>query len=188
MAKKSLKVQKDEVSLSLNLKEIFGKSVPDRTIRERVADDVKRTVINRTLRGYGVDNGTPIKFSPYSKEYAQFKGQTNVDLELTGSMLNSIIPLDLGSSDKLTIGIANKDAPKAHGHMTGQEGKGPLPKRPFLDMTEREMEQIRRKYQSEVDQIQRTTVSQTTQAKPSFAPEDIQKALETLRIRFTGGE
>lgn len=183
MAKRSLKITQSEVSMKLNLRDIFGKSVPDRSIRERIADEAKATIINRTLKGYGVDDGTPIKFVKYSKAYEKFKGQTNVDLELTGSMLNSILPLDLQDSNSLTVGIANKDAPKAHGHMTGMEGKGPLPKRPFLDMTESEIAKIQRKFQKEVDSIQRTTAKEAFGQKPQigFTVEDIARALNELR-------
>lgn len=183
MAKKSLKITQSEVSMKLNLRQIFGKSVPSRSIRERIADDVKETIIKRTLKGYGVDDGTPIKFVKYSAAYEKFKGQTNVDLELTGSMLNSILPLDLQDSDALTVGIANKDAPKAHGHTTGMEGKGPLPKRPFLDMTENEIAKIQRKFQKEVDSIQRTTAVGAfgEKGKISFSAEDITRALLELR-------
>jgi len=183
MAKRSLKITQSEVSLKLNLKDIFGKSVPNRSIRERIADDVKTTIINRTLKGYGVDDGTPIKFVKYSPAYEKFKGQTNVDLELSGSMLNSILPLDLQDSDALTIGIANKDAPKAHGHTVGKEGGANVPKRPFLDMTEREIAQVQRKFQKEVDSIQRTTAKEAFGQKPSvaFTAEDIVRALDQLR-------
>lgn len=183
MAKKSLKITQSEVSMKLNLRQIFGKSVPNRSIRERIADDVKETIIKRTLKGYGVDDGTPIKFVKYSRSYEQFKGQTNVDLELTGSMLNSILPLDLQDSDALTVGIANKDAPKAHGHTVGKEGGASMPKRPFLDMTEREITQIQRKFQKEVDSIQRTTAKAAFEQKPQigFTTEDVARALLELR-------
>ena len=181
MPKKSLKISEEEISMTLDLKNIFGKTVPDRTLRSVIADDIKDYIIKRTLKGYGVDEGRPIKFVPYSPAYVKFKGQTNVDLELSGSMLNSILPLDLSDAERITIGIANKDAPKAHGHTTGQYGKGPLPKRPFLDLTDNEINLFKKQYQDDVDKIQRKSVADyITQIGVNIATTQLQNAVENL--------
>lgn len=187
MAKKSLKIDINEVSLTLDLKQIFGKPVPNRQLREKIVDEIKGTIIDRTLKGYGVDKGIPTKFVKYSPAYIKFKGQSNVDLELTGSMLNSIIGLDLSSTDKITVGIANQDAPKAHGHTTGQLGKGPLPKRPFLDLTDSEISKIHSKYKDDVNSIQKISAKDAflNTSKPTFTTSQIQVAIDQLKTKVS---
>ena len=71
------------------------------------------------------------------------KSASPVNMRLSGDMLGSI---DLAiDGDKLLIGIPSEESPKAHGHMTGQEGSGNLPKRQFFGVTKKEFDEILKK-------------------------------------------
>lgn len=179
-------LDKSEVSIEIDLVDMFGRSVRDEDIRQIIADQVIETIQRRTLKGFGVENGRVVRFKKYSPKYAKLKGQSNVDLELSGSMLNSISVIK-STPTKILIGISNEDAPKAHGHMTGQEGKGPLPRRSFLGLTSEDLSQIKSKYKTDVEKIAKTTAKDFQTEKPvqvsGFTKEDVLEALRLLGQR-----
>ena len=163
MARPKQTIKETEISLRFKTKDLFGKAIADDALIESMAYDMIDKIRNRTLSGYGVwEDGRVKKFVKYSPKYEAAKGQTNVDLEFTGDMLSSIELLDY-SPQSFSIGIIGPDAPKAHGHMTGQNGVGPLPKRPFLNLTDSDISSIVRKYKDDVDRQSDKT------ARKSFA-------------------
>ncbi len=179
----SLYIEEDEVSLSLNLESIFGGKITDELIVEDIAQDVIDKMRKRAEKGYGVFNGVVKRFPAYTKQYAAKKGQTAVDLTLSGDMLSAISVISTRPDD-LTIGINDENSPKAHGHMTGQYGKGPLPKRPFIGLTSSDIDEIRRKYQKEIKLNETKKASEffpSEEDKLPFGKEDVLEALEFIR-------
>ena len=136
MAKVS-RIQKSEqeISQTINLDEILGRE-PTRLERERFIQEAVERMIERTQSG--VDrNGR--EFKPYTKEYAEEKGvsRSDVDLTLLGDMLLSIQGESDGSAVQLKI--EGEEAPKAYGHITGFKGHPTIPngkyKRDFFGLT-----------------------------------------------------
>lgn len=181
------KVTEEEVSLRFNLKDMFGTAVADETIVQDMANSIIDTIRNRTLSGFGVwEDGSVKRFKKYTKEYATKKGVGvgDVDLELTGSMLDSIELLDY-SPQTFSIGIIGPDAPKAHGHMTGQNGVGPLPKRPFLNVTERDIKAVVKDFTPDVNALQDKSAQAAMSSKRAdnlgFTEADIIEAIRLLQ-------
>lgn len=166
-------LDKTRVALELDLEKIFGGPIVDEDLRDLIAESVITTIVSRTLRGYGVSQGKLTRFVGYSPAYAKFKGQKNVDLELAGNMLNAIKTLR-SKKDVIEIGIDDENAPKAHGHLTGQEGIGPLPRRNFLDLSESEITGIRRSFKKEAEES-RTTTFGDVMGRPSQMKSDLKE-------------
>jgi phage gpG-like protein len=185
MAKvKTFKLDKhSQVSMTLNLKEMFKQTVASQSLREKIGQDIIKTILERTSKGFGVtEGGNQYKFDKYSKKYKELKGQSNVDLELIGEMLSDITILDDGN-DYLEVGILGPTVPRAHGHMTGQEGKGPLPQRRFLDLTKREMDSIVSKYKSDVVSQKKVTardILNSRNTNDNITDEDIRAAIDLI--------
>ena len=97
-------------------------------------------------RGYTQATGRVRKFPKYSKDYAEWKGQTNVDLALSNEMLEDIKLLS-HRSGSLLIGFekGTESNAKADGNQTGSYGRpsGDASKaRPFLGITKADMSRI----------------------------------------------
>lgn len=187
---KKQNLDKTRVGLEIDLSKLFGGPVVDDDLRMLISGAIMDRIITRTLKGYGVDGGRMKRFSGYSPAYAKLKGQKNVDLELAGNMLNAISVLK-SRKDVLEIGIDDANAPKAHGHLTGQEGIGPLPRRNFLDLAESELETIRRSFQKEVEATWKKKASSFFDSKMErdvaeldrlgITVDDIRDALKSLK-------
>lgn len=148
-------VEKDKVSLEIDLEKLFGKKIVDFDLRRIIAEDLISIIEERTSRGYGVTrSGNEVKLKKYSKEYvasdefkAFGKSADQVNMKLTGSMLASI---DLISSraDKIEIGITDEtEAAKAYNHMTGDTVKP----RPFFGLTSKDLSKIKAEYKKDVE-------------------------------------
>ena len=153
MAKIKPTTTEKQVSLRIDLVEFFGMPVKSEGIRQLIADDLIQKIQDRTLSGYGVKNGERTRLKRLTKKYADKVGKplTPVNLELSGDMLNSITLID-STRNWIEIGINDeKQAPKAHGHQTGQHGKGPLPVRPFMGLLETDVSKLASKYRKEIE-------------------------------------
>lgn len=136
------KIEKSEVSQTINLREIYGRS-PTLEEKFEFADMVKNEIIDRTQQGKNI-NGRD--FSQYSPEYAEFKGVSRDDVDLTffGDMLQSI--QTEVSGDNVTVKISdNEQAIKAFAHVTGYEGHPTIkngPKRDFFGVTNQRAKEL----------------------------------------------
>lgn len=162
---------------------MFKTQIPSQSLREKIANDVIKAILDRTSAGYGVtEGGNQYKFPKYSKKYKELKGQSNVDLELTGEMLSDITVVDDGN-DFIEVGILGPTVPRAHGHMTGQEGKGPLPQRRFLDLTNKELNTIVNKYKSQVASQKKVTAADVISSRNvigNLTEDDIRAAIDLI--------
>lgn len=159
---KNLKLSESEISQEIDLKKLTGVDVSNdpellRAIEQDVIDYIKQR--SEDHKGIG---GKPWK-NKYSQDYvdsqsfeAAGKSQGDVNLRLSGDMLESIDVVDENGS-KFKIAIDNADQlPKAYGHMTGFEGHPTIkngPKRQFFGVTDDEMRSILKKYKDDLDSI-----------------------------------
>ena len=81
-------IEENNISQTINLREVYGRTP---TIEEKVefADLARNEIIDRTQNGKNIDGR---RFPQYTEDYAEFKGvsRNDVDLTLFGDMLNSI--------------------------------------------------------------------------------------------------
>lgn len=108
-------------------------------------------ILERTKKGLD-KNGVP--FHPYSPDYIASddfklaeKSKNRVDLRMTSDMLENLSIMYAGegkSGDSVVIlGFPDEhQRAKANGHITGQQGRGPLPKRDFLGISKDELSSI----------------------------------------------
>lgn len=129
----------DEVSQTFNLQELLNREPTEADkseFLERAVDlIVERTQSNKPLGGHGG------KFKNYSEKYAEWKGVSvnEVDLTLSQDMLDSINGEDLGDGEiKIKVGDGDDETKKAYNHNVGDT----LPKRTFFGLTQKEAKAI----------------------------------------------
>lgn len=142
MAVSRVQKSETEISQTIRLDEILGRP-PTQLEKQRFLEEAVERIIERTQSG--VDrNGK--QFRQYTKEYAEEKGVSrgDVDLTLFGDMLLSIQGEESGNSVQLKI--EGEEAAKAYGHITGFRGHPTIPngkyKRDFFGLTEDEAQAI----------------------------------------------
>lgn len=134
----------DEVSQTID--QTWLKGIDDEETLEAIGQATIDYIRNRVKKGKGLGGETFVP-NKYSKSYinspdfkAAGKSPRPVNMKLSGDMLDSIDLVVDG--DRILIGLPSDQSPKAHGHMTGQEGAGPLPKRQFFGVTKKEFDEI----------------------------------------------
>ena len=122
-------------------------------IASEIIDHIKDRTQNAG-KGFYQDTGRERNFPRYSKAYAKFKGSGHVDLTLSEQMLSAMRLLS-DKSDSLLIGFANgtKENSKAEGNALGSYGRSPDPgkARPFLGLTQKDLNAIIKKYDGDDD-------------------------------------
>lgn len=174
--------------LKIRFDEIFGVNLYDEDLRTVIGDEFISIIQKRTTKGLGVENGRIVKFKPYSKKYAEKTGKdrNKVDLDLYGDLLNSIEILK-STPQVIEIGIVGDQAPKAHGHLTGQYGKGPLPRRSFLGLTKQDLTDIRNKYSRDVEKFPKLTAKNFQgESKLNLSASDVLEAIAALKSGKVG--
>jgi hypothetical protein len=123
--------------------------------RRAISKDIIDHIKQRTKGGVGIRRFTGgrfrrYNFPGYTKDYAEKKGQTNVDLILENKMLKDIKPLK-DTHQSVTIGHnkGTQQNEKAEGNQIGSYGqpRGNRKKaRRYLGITKKELQQILKKY------------------------------------------
>jgi len=139
---KGLTFKKTDVSQIINLEDIFGVSFAgEKSLRLAIAQKVIDHIVKRTESGESAFGGS---FKPYSQDYkntADFKllkSGDNVDMKLTGAMLNDINLLS-DSANTIRIGFEDElEKLKAFNHNTGDT----VPRRQFFGISEREVKEV----------------------------------------------
>lgn len=159
---KGLTVEQDIIAQEFDLADITGRDLDDDTIR-KIGDAIIDYTRKRSANNKGI-GGKALR-SPYSKEYQMSdefknagKSASDVNMRLTGEMLNSIDVLDVNDGN-LIVGIENDQAPKAHGHMTGKMGQAPKMKREFFGLTRSELKDILGKFKSDINSAPRASLT-----------------------------
>lgn len=150
----SLKIKKNNVEQTINLKEKFGVDFSGKeNLKQLVGQAIIDHIVERTESGMGVSlkengKGRSVKLkSPYSKEYAKSlefkaagKSKSKVNMKLTGDMLG-LLDIKRIEGNKLTIGWNDDEQnPKAFNHVTGDT----VPKRPFFGVSNSELKGIKK--------------------------------------------
>ena len=136
------KLSQSEIYQEIDLGDLLGRT-PTRDEAQAFAQEAIERIIERSQSGVDV-NGR--QFKEYTKEYAEEKGVSrgDVDMTLFGDMLLSIDSRISG--DRVRIEIPSGEAPKAYGHISGFKGHPTIPqgkyKRDFFGLTKDEAEQI----------------------------------------------
>lgn len=112
-------ISKDRIEQEIDLADLLGRRP---TIEEKIefADALRNEVIDRTQQGRDVHNKP---FERYTEAYADFKGvsENDVDLTLFGLMLGGMETEIRG--DSVVLKMESRQAPKAHGNITGSYGQ-----------------------------------------------------------------
>lgn len=164
MSTKGLSISEDAVVQELDLEKLTGKPIGiDEDLVQAIGQEIIDYTVKRTLDGLGV--GRKALPSPYSKEYSESldfkaagKSPGQVNLKLSGGMLDSIDLLEIDGST-VRIGIeGGEEAVKAFAHQTGFEGHPTIKgakKRPFIGITQAEFkEYILPKFSSDIESLQ----------------------------------
>jgi phage gpG-like protein len=153
MASEPYLKNKNRVYQKFNLKDMFGIDLgkfPE--IKEAIGQAIIEKIIKRTTENVGIDGN---KFEKYDDKYAESlafkaagKRKGNVNLKLTGDMLDLMDIIDV-SKNTITIGWDDElQNNKAHGHNTGAKGR--IPVRPFFGLNAKEQKEIARMFKAEV--------------------------------------
>ncbi len=140
-------LKEDEVSLTIDLEDLFGVDVSDKPeIKQAVGQAIIDKIVSRTGSGKGVDGG---KFQKYSESYTESlafkaagKSKDSVNLKLFGDMLGTLDVLS-DEGNKLKIGWDDElQNAKAYNHNTGDT----LPKREFFGLSDSEVKEIKNEF------------------------------------------
>jgi len=139
--------------LDVNLKEVFGKSLPnDPSLQQSIGQALLDKILDRT------DDGKFLKQSKgagsYSDEYADTeefrafgKSKSDVNLKQTGDMMGQL-GFQILSKNKIRFQWEDSlQAAKAHGHITGNVGKT----RDFLGFTRDELDEVKRDFKRAIE-------------------------------------
>lgn len=114
--------------------------------RAAIAAEVLDYIVERTEKGKDKDGD---RFPKYTKQYSELKGQGNVDLRLSGEMLESIALL-ANEKGKIRLGYdsGSSVAGKVEGNCIGSYGNNPNPAkaRNFLGIEQAAFEKILKNY------------------------------------------
>lgn len=131
--------------LTINLDEMFDGEFPDsKALKLAVGQAIIDRIRERTQDGVSKDGKSLKKYSKSYKNSLTFRAfgkSDEVNLTLSGDMLGLLDVVDDSGSD-ITIGWEDQtNAAKAHGHITGAEGR--LPVRDFFGLPQKEIESIK---------------------------------------------
>lgn len=138
-----------KVKYKINLQDMFGEIVPDDPeFKADVAFAVIERIIERTQRGI---SKTGSRFPQYSKEYAERKGVSrgDVDLTLTEDMLSAIDVIE-ETARTITLGFPDEtENAKAFNHIKGDT----VPKRDFFGLPQKDLNEIAGEFRSELRRL-----------------------------------
>ena len=143
---RKISYSKRQTSQEINLKDVLGRK-PTPEEKSRFVEEAVDRIINRTQSGKQLTN---VNFKRYSEEYAEQKGvsPSDVDMTLLGDMLESVKELS-ARGNKVRYGIdGGVDAKKSFNHNTGDT----LPKRTWFGLTKKEAKEIGQRIKSEEEE------------------------------------
>lgn len=121
---------------------------------QRIGREMVNLILARTSQGLDKNRSA---FPAYSKDYRAsddftLAGKTSlVNLKLSNDMLSDLSVLEVKKGE-IVIGFEDSEQrAKAHGHITGANGTGRLPKRDFLGINSQELTSIMRKIPPPID-------------------------------------
>jgi len=154
MSFRATKKSKNESYLDIDLKELFGKDVPDSSaFRQAVGQEIIDTIVERTQKSKFLAPAKQTYDDDYveSVEFAAFgKSKNKVNLTQSGDMLGLMdIIKEKGST--IRIGWDDDLENKKATNINFGISKG-MPKREFLGLTDKEEKKIREKFERDLPQ------------------------------------
>lgn len=137
MPKRDLEITLEKTIQKVDLKELLGRK-PKAVEKEAFVAAAIERIIERSQSGKSIDGR---KFKRYSEEYAEKKGvsRSDVDMTLFGDMLLSVKRHGSRSSDQVEFGITGGvEALKSYNHNTGDT----LPRRQWFGLSIKEQKEI----------------------------------------------
>lgn len=179
------KISLSEVSQSFQLTELLSEKQIKQIKKQRklgefrkeFSDDAIQTVIERTQSGEDIRGNA---FKPYSPAYAERKGVSrfDVDLTLTENMLNSVTPTKDEIKIKVGRGINTK---KAYNHCVGST----LPKRNFFGLLQKDAKAIAQSvYDDLISGEETTTTPREQRASEQSEIESVNRLADFLDVEF----
>lgn len=147
MAKATRSLDGNNPVLSIDLASAFGVDSVDDSVAQAVGGEILELIKNRTqeknedkrhkdFKDYSTDYVDSLAFKVYGKS------ESDVNLTASGDMLNLMDIIDF-DGQILKIGWDDdKQAAKAHGHITGKDGQVPRMKRDFFGISTEELNKI----------------------------------------------
>ena len=152
---KNIILDQNRVRQEIDISDWLGVDSIEPNVALAIGQELVDQIKARTAQGKDIFGNSFEKYSESYKNSQSFKaaGKGNrVNLRLSSDMLESIdVDFD---GEKLILFLPEDQSPKAHGHMTGQEGQGPLPKRQFFGVTKDQFEEVAAEFGDEIFQAQ----------------------------------
>jgi hypothetical protein len=151
---KGLKITKKEVSQTINLEKEFGVSFRGRTdLKQAIGQALIDKMVERTQSGVDV-NGSSFKgYSPSyvkSDEFKAFgKSKGDINLTLTGDMLNAITPQGESAETIKIKQTGRTNILKQFNHNTGDTVK----KRKNFGVTSREIKEVKEDFKDAIKEL-----------------------------------
>ena len=140
----SRNLRKSNVSIDIDLSELL----PDRRFSEQEKESIAQRIINKIVENSesGIDRlGRPLP--KYSKDYKEsdaftaFGKSNDPNMTLTGDLMGQLDILKIAGNTVRIGWDSELENAKAHGNITGQEGKWKK-KRDFFGLTTAELKEI----------------------------------------------
>ena len=158
--------------LKINLSDIFDTTMPDSSqLRAAIGQEIIDII--RTKTDANRDKDGKKFFGPYSKEYSESlkfkafgKSKRDVNMQLTGDMMGLMDIVD-ESRNTITIGWdSEKQSGKAAGHISGI---GSLPRRDFFGLSESDIQKLKDKFKSDIEDARKAEQSFDVAAQSNAA-------------------
>lgn len=169
----NLTITQSEVSQTIDAYAFLGDLAEIDSIRDSFAQDVIDHIVQRSQSGKSINNRG---FKKYDEDYVEsdtfraYGKSTDVNMTLTGQMLDSVDVLESGGTS-FKIGINDpSQAPKAYNHQVGDT----LPKREWFGVRDAELQSLADKYIQEA----------STFEEPIYSAEDIFAAIRQTESSF----
>ncbi len=149
-----IKIEENEVSQEFDLNDLLGVDVSeDAALGEAVGQYIIDKIVDRTKSGKSVGGQSFRSYSEAYKEslaFAAWDKTDEVNLTLSGDMLNALDILQ-NESGKIKIGFNDlTQTAKAFGHITGMRGhptlEGKMPKRNFFGLNAKEIAELKKEF------------------------------------------
>jgi hypothetical protein len=155
----------NEVSQELNVSKILGVDVSG---QPRIVQEFGQAVIDRIIER--TENNKDVSgkaFKGYSESYIESedfdefgKSASDVNLTLTGDMLDSVDFLQSG--DTVKVEVADSETGKAYGNISGIRGKSNKKKNPrdWFGVSAKDLNEIKAKFKDDVKRLKKDSPSE----------------------------
>lgn len=159
---RNMTLSKDELSQAIDIKKEFGVDLSDEPrLRQEIGQAIVDRIRDRSAEGIDLfgDN-----FDKYDERYVESddfkdydKSEDEVNMELTGAMLESVDFED--SASTITVSVGGEETPKGYNHQVGDK----LKRRSWFGVNSNDIKDIKSSFSAEIDRVRRRR--QTTEER-----------------------